>query len=120
MYTGYLLSETSRIELLEKFPPKYKRVIAHHITEAFGVPADIEPPNIPDSVKVTGYIDSGDGVEGLLVSVNGSNVRPDGSKYHITWSLDEGRKPVETNIYVDKAKPVKPIEISVKPKTFSK
>lgn len=120
MYTGYLLTETSRSKLLKKFPPKYKKVVAHHITEQFGVSADTNPPKMPKSVQVVGYIDSGDGVEGLLVEVNGSTSRPDGSKYHITWSLDDGRKAVETNIYVDRAKSVDAFDVEVEPKTFSR
>lgn len=120
MYTGYLLTEKTRGMLLQRFPPKYQRVVAHHITETFGVSKDHAPPKAPESVEVVGYIDSGDGVEGLLVAVNSSVKRPDGAKYHITWSLDTGRKPVETNIYVDKAVPVDPIEIEVEPKTFTR
>lgn len=120
MYTGYLLTEKTRNTLLAQFPPKYAKVVAHHITEKFGVPSDAVPPAMPKTVKVVGYIDSGDGVEGLLVEVNGSIARPDGSKYHITWSLADGRKAVETNIYVDRAKSVTPIDIQVEPKTFTK
>lgn len=120
MYTGYLLSEKSRSQLLAQFPPKYEKVVAHHITEQFGVPATATPPDMPKTVEVVGYIDSGDGVEGLLVEVNGSVKRPDGSKYHITWSLAPGRKAVETNIYVAKAQPIEPVSISVEPKTFAR
>jgi len=48
-------------------------------------------------IKVVGYVDDGEGLEALVVSVNGSTERPDGKIYHITWSLNEGRKPVESN-----------------------
>ena len=118
MYTGYQLSEKSRKKLLQLFPPKYDRIIAHHITEQFGTYKDDPAPEMPESVKVVGYIDSGDGVEGLLVAINGMTARQDGSKYHITWSLDGGRKPVETNNYVNDAVPVKPVSIEVEPKNF--
>lgn len=120
MYTGYLLTEKTRNTLLAQFPAKYERVVAHHITEQFGVSSSHAPPEMPESVEVIGYIDSGDGVEGLLVEVNGTTVRPDGAKYHITWSLAEGRKPVETNIYVNRATRIDPIAIEVEPKTFSR
>ncbi len=35
----------------------------------------------------------------MVVTVNGAADRPDGSTYHITWSLDRarGREPVESN-----------------------
>lgn len=119
MFTGYLLSESSRQRLLSSFPPRYERFIGEHITEQFGVSKDTPPPALPTEVKVVGHIDSGDGVEGLLVSVDGRTDRPDGSKYHITWSLSTNRKPAETNKYVDTATPVEPIAIDVTSKNFS-
>lgn len=118
MYTGYLLTDDSRSRLLQKFPPRYPKVIAHHITEAFGTKKSDPAPAQPKFVSVVGYIDSGDGVEGLLVAVDGSTDRPDGGKYHITWSLKEGRKPVETNNYVSIAVKVDPIDIKVIAKNF--
>lgn len=118
MYTGYLLTDKTRNTLLAQFPPKYEKVVAHHITEQFGVGSEVPAPDMPTSVMVVGYIDSGDGVEGLLVAVNGSTNRKDGSKYHITWSLGPGRKPVETNKYVNDAVDVEPISITVEPKNF--
>ena len=120
MYTGYLLTEKTRNELLALFPPKYEKVVAHHITEQFGVAATTRPPEMPETVTVVGYIDSGDGVEGLLVEVNGLIKRPDGSLYHVTWSLSEGRKAFETNKYVYSAKPVEAVSVEVEPKTFTR
>lgn len=120
MYTGYLLTEKTRNLLLAQFPPKYEKVVANHITESFGVPSNTAPPEMPESVAVIGYIDSGDGVEGLLAEVNGSTDRPDGSMYHITWSLGNGRKAVETNKYVFTAKTVGRTIIEVEPKTFTR
>ena len=120
MYTGYLLTEKTRNELLAQFPPKYENVVAHHITEQFGVAAMTRPPDMPDSVAVVGYIDSGDGVEGLLVEVDGSTLRHDGSRYHVTWSLSAGRKAFETNKYVNGATPVDAVPMEVEPKTFLK
>jgi hypothetical protein len=119
MFIGYELTNQSRNMLLEKFPPKYNRVICHHITEKYGVPKDAEAPPIPESVQVVGYIDSGDGVEGLLVSVNGSTERRDGNSYHITLSIDQDtRKPADTNKYTKDATPVNPLDIEVTPKNF--
>ena len=121
MYTGYLIDEKSRDKLLKIFPPKYPDVIAHHITEKFGVTKYAEEPEQPSSVKVIGYIDNGENIEGLLVEVNGTTTRKSGSKYHITWSIDKstGAKPVDTNKYVDEAKILKkPIYINVTPKVF--
>lgn len=120
MYTGYLLTEKTRNELLALFPPKYEKVVAHHITLTFGVPATTPPPEMPESVTVVGHIDSGDGVEGLLVEVNGTTFRPDGSRYHVTWSLAEGRKAFETNKHVYNATAVEAVPMEVEPKTFTR
>lgn len=119
-YTGYLITETSREKILKRFSPKYSRVICHHITEKFGVPSTEEVPNIPHIIMVDGYYDSGDGVEGLLVSVNGQYRRPDGNLYHITLSLNEGRTPAESNDYTEQGKVLRePFTIMVTPKVFT-
>ena len=96
-YTAYVLDDSSRAALLEKFPPKYPKVVAHHVTVEFGVPEGTEAPP-PASVKVIGYADSGDGLEALVCTVNGKADRPDGKRYHITWSLDPAKySPVDSN-----------------------
>jgi hypothetical protein len=120
MYTGYLLSEKSRAKLLAQFPPKYPRVIAEHVTLEFGVPGDTPPPVMPQSVTIVGYVDSGDGVEGLTVEVDGEARRPDGKLFHITMSLDVGHRAVETNKHTENASPVEPIPVDVTPKTFTR
>lgn len=97
MYTAYVLTDESRKELEGKYPPKYPNFIGHHVTVDFGVPADAEAPEEAD-VKVIGFEDSGDGLEALVVSVNGETSRADGSTYHITWSLDsEKYAPKDSN-----------------------
>ena len=115
MYSGYLINDDSRKKLLEQFPPTYPNVIAHHITETFGVTKYAEAPKNPTSVKVIGYINNDENVEGLLVEVNGKVDRASGSKYHITWSLDKstGAKPFDTNKYVNDATPVTPIHSNI-------
>lgn len=96
-YTAYVLDDASKNILAERFPPKYPEFIGHHITVEFGVPADTDVP-VPANIKVIGYKDSGDGLEALVVSVNGSTRRPDGQTYHITWSLDRSKySPVDSN-----------------------
>jgi hypothetical protein len=121
MYNGYELESGSRQKLLDLFPPKYSTLIGHHITEKFGI-KDKEVPEQPNKVMVVGYIDNGEDVEGFLVEIDGTSDRPEGGKYHITWSIDRasGAKPYHTNMYVDKAVPLKrPIEIDVDAKYFA-
>ncbi len=122
MYTAYTLTEESRTALLEVFPPKYEKVIAHHITVEFGVPQDAEPP--PEAeLRVIGEGDTGDGLQALVVSIDGSTQRPDGKTYHITWSLDpEKYKPVDSNAlladYSNKWKLKLPTPINVVPEVI--
>jgi len=122
LYTGYELTEQSRRKLLERFPPKYSTVLGHHITLQFAVPVGSEEPSAPQSVKVVGYANDGEKIEGLLCQVDGKLERSDGKYFHITWSLDKskGAKPVDTNNILKKASLVVPIEIDVTPKLFDR
>ncbi len=97
MYTALVLTDESRSILEDKFPPKYDKFIGHHVTIEFGVPSDTPLPE-PASVKLLGKKDSGDGLEVIVVSVNGDVKRPDGGIYHITWSLDPDKyAPKDSN-----------------------
>lgn len=118
MFTGYELTTSTRNALLEAFPPKYERVICNHITEKYGIAKSEPSPSMPENIEVVGYIDSGDGIEGFLVEVNGSTQRPDGKHYHITHSIAINRKPVETNNYISDAVKIKSISLRVEPKNF--
>jgi 8-oxo-dGTP pyrophosphatase MutT (NUDIX family) len=97
MYTAYVLTPAARAKLLEAFPPKFPDVIAHHATLKFGVPKDAEAP-APAELMAVGYAND-ESLEAVVVSVDGTTKRPDGSTYHITLSLDrsKGRKPVDSN-----------------------
>src|SRR5437762_1212076 len=90
---GWKLTGNERARLLERFPPKYENVIADHVTLRVGATA--LPPK-PES-RVVGYADDGTSLECLVVELDGTTDRPDGSTYHITWSLGPGRNPIESN-----------------------
>lgn len=96
LYSAYVLDDDSRNKLLNTFPPRYKRTVAHHVTVQFG---NISFDDIPEKavVEVVGHVDSDDGIEALVVTVNGSTRRGDGLTYHITWSLEGKYKPVDSN-----------------------
>lgn len=96
-YSGWEIDEQSRADLLTLFVPTYPDVIAHHVTAQRGVPADAQPPEHAD-IQIIGHV-CRDGVEALVVEVNGSKDRPYGGVYHITWSIDRaaGAKPVHSN-----------------------
>lgn len=94
--TGWKLPQHERERLLERFAPRYERVIADHVTLKLG--GGREAP-LPDEERgtVVGRADDGDSLECLVVEIGGTTDRPDGSIYHITWSLGAERKPKESN-----------------------
>lgn len=117
-YLAYNLTEKAQALLLVKFPPKFKKVIAHHITYAFGVSEDAPlPPKA--SVKVVGYA-SNENIECVVVEVGGTSKRADGSTYHITLSHNEKAKPVQSNDLLKEKgyEPVEAFEIETVP-TFN-
>jgi hypothetical protein len=93
---GWSLHREERIELLLQFPPRYGVVVADHVTLAARVGRDAP---LPDAVhgEIIGRADDGRGVEAMVVRIEGTTDRPDGSTYHITWSLAEGRRAKESN-----------------------
>ena len=95
-YVGWALSDQTRAQLLEKFPPTYAKVVAHHVTLKFGVTSDEPLPSEHEGV-IVGTVDDGMGVQALVLKIGGTSARPGGGVYHITWSLGTGRKPVESN-----------------------
>ena len=113
---GWKLSGNDRVRLLERFPPKYENVIADHVTLQVGGPL----PNRSDA-GIVGRADDGDSLECLVVELDGATDRPDGSTYHITWSLGRGRKAVESNDVLREHgwKPIDPpIAVELEPARF--
>jgi hypothetical protein len=94
--TGWKLPSDERDQLLERFPPKYDNVIADHVTLRTGATPDTPLPRKPDA-KIVGRADDGKSLECLVAELDGTTDRPDGSTYHITWSLGPGRKARESN-----------------------
>ncbi len=93
---GWKLPRNQRVELLQQFPPKYREVVADHVTLATKLPARAGLPS-EEHAEVIGRADDGKGVEALVVRIGGTSDRPDGSTYHITWSLEPGRRAKESN-----------------------
>lgn len=118
--TGWKLPSDERERLLERFPPKYGRTIADHVTLQVGANAETPLPREVDA-QVVGRADDADSLECLVVALDGTTDRPDGSTYHITWSLGPGRKARESNdVLRDKGwKHLdKPIPIQLEPARF--
>ena len=116
---GWKLDREQRRELLERFEPRYNEAVADHVTLA--VHARAEPlPGMVNSA-IVGRSDDGEGVQAMVVTVDGTTDRPDGSTYHITWSLGPGRGAKESNDVI-RARgwtPVDPpIPVKLKPARF--
>lgn len=123
MYVGWLLSEPERQRLLALFEPRYPDVVAHHVTLAFGVGEDHPLPSETQGF-VAGIADDNKGVQALVIEIGGTTARPDGSTYHITWSLDRaaGAKPVDSNRVIRDLgyERVPQVPVRLIPKWFSK
>ena len=95
--TGWKLPEVERELLLSQFPPKYENVAADHVTLRTGATPETPLPRKPGEAHVIGRADDGESLECLVVALDGTTNRPDGSTYHITWSLGPGRRARESN-----------------------
>jgi hypothetical protein len=91
--TGWKLPRNEREQLLQRFPPKYENVIADHVTLRVGG-SDLPPK---PAAQIVGHADDSESLECLVVELDGTTDRPDGSTYHMTWSLGPGRKAIESN-----------------------
>ncbi len=93
---GWKVDREQRKELLQQFPPRYANVDADHVTLQTKAADDA---SLPDETlgEIVGRADDGEGVEAMVVAIGGTTERPDGSVYHITWSLEPGREAQESN-----------------------
>lgn len=114
-YTAYVVE--NRKQVLQHFEPKFDEVICQHVT--FKFPAKKTDPLPPDvhNARVVGYAEE-DGLEALVVEINGSTKRPDGKIFHITLSLDrkKGKKPMHSNDLLARGwKHVTPFTVHLRP-----
>ncbi len=90
-----MLDAKERGRLLQQFPPRYAKPVAHHVTLMTDAEKEPLPPDVRASI--VGSTDDGEGVQAMVVTIDGETARPDGSTYHITWSLNDGRHARESN-----------------------
>lgn len=95
-FVGWEVDRHERDALLQHFPPAYDRVVADHVTLKFGATGDRTPPG-ETQAEIIGFVDDGAGVQAAVVAIDGASHRPDGGVFHITWSLADGRRAVESN-----------------------
>ena len=118
---GWKLDRQQREKLLQQYPPRYADTIADHVTLKAGGNGDPLPP--PANAAIVGRADDGDSLECMVVALNGSTDRPDGSTFHITWSLDKakGRTARESNDVLKKlgwSQLGQPVPIALEPARF--
>ncbi|AWU96160.1 hypothetical protein [Azospirillum ramasamyi] len=118
-YTGWELPAEERGRLLALIPQRYERLVADHVTQSFGAGRD-EPLPTATEAEVIGCADDGEGVQAVVVAIDGTSDRPDGSTYHITWSLERNRRAVESNDVIRDYgwRPLEPVTVRLVPRFF--
>ena len=114
-YIAFVLDQKSKGIVKTLFPPKYSKYVSEHITVSFGdnseeaLAAAVEHFQITKPCfMLTGHFDDDQGVECFSAEalvpdphtgqyVNFITKRMDGGRYHLTHSLSNGRKAVESN-----------------------
>ncbi len=93
---GWKVDREQRKELLQQFPPRYRDVDADHVTLRTKA---ADGAALPEETlgEIVGRVDDGAGVEAMVVAIGGTTDRPGEGTYHITWSLEPGRKAQESN-----------------------
>jgi hypothetical protein len=93
------------------FPASFDRIVAEHVTYAYPDPTCAPAAR---NVRIVGHAKA-DGVQALLVEIDGTSARPDGKLFHLTYSLAPGRKPVESNRLLETVaiEPLTPITVDV-------
>jgi hypothetical protein len=117
-YVGWEVDEAERATLLARFPPLYPQVVADHVTLKLGA-----TPKLPTETggEIVGEADDGRGVQAMVVRIGGTTDRPDGSTYHMTWSLGPGRRAKESNDVIRERgwTPLpQPVPVRLKPHLF--
>jgi hypothetical protein len=117
-FVGWEVNREDRAALLARFPARYAETVADHVTLKLG-----NHPKLPTerAGEIVGEADDGEGVQAMVVRIGGTTDRPDGSTYHITWSLGPGRRAKESNEVIrDQGwKPLaEPVPVRLEPKPF--
>jgi hypothetical protein len=123
-YLAFVLDDASRAHLLQAVPPKFEKVIAHHVTIIF-------PHNKPaEQLMRAAFADMmskemeaevvrhciGEHIEAVGISFNGTTMRPLGGYYHVTVSLEPPAKPVDSNkLFADDAPVGTVSSLAIKP-----
>ena len=116
---GWKVDRDQREQLLDRFPACYAEPVADHVTLKTDAQYEPLPPEV--QAEILGRADDGIGVEAMVVALDGSTDRPDGSTFHITWSLGPGRHARESNNVISDHEWTRfavPIPVTVTPARF--
>lgn len=89
VYRAYTLTPADKAALLRRFPPTHPRVIADHISAQSLQHMHLVKDG-PATGEVIGTFDK-DGMQALIVRVNGSETTASGAPFHVSWSTDFGK-----------------------------
>ena len=98
-YLAFVLDEESRTRLLKNYPAAYSNVVCHHVTICFhGVSEAMveEWQNKKQLCQVMRHYCKDD-VECFSVMLENTMIVPDIRRLHLTHSLAEGKKAVQSN-----------------------
>lgn len=104
-YLAFVIDAPSRARLLEQVPPKFAKVIAHHVTLVFPTSPDdaatarrmmLQLGEQEHDVEVVNHY-VGEHIEAVGVTFNGDKKRSNGGFYHVTLSLEAPAKPKDSN-----------------------
>ncbi|MDB5495087.1 MAG: hypothetical protein JWP86_2424 [Phenylobacterium sp.] len=117
-FVGWSLDPDEREALLKRFAPRYPNVVADHVTLKFGDRAAALPTETAG--EIVGEADDGAGVQAMVVRIGGTTERPDGSTYHITWSLAPGRQAKESNDVIARVgwRDLGPARVTLHPRAY--
>lgn len=119
-YLAFVLDEPSRAKLLASVPPKFKTVVAHHVTILFPkTPIEeakarrlmLQLAGQEHEVKAVSHY-TGEHIEALGVTFNGEKKRPNGGFYHVTLSLEAPAKPKDSNSLTNPTALPKPFNLT--------
>ena len=116
---GWKLDPREREALLARFPPAYDKAVADHVTLRIKAPAEEALPRAGQA-RIVGEANDGRGVQAMVVELDGTTDRPDGSTYHITWSLGPGRAAKESNDVIREKgwRALDPVPVTLTPARF--
>ena len=84
--------ERARASCSSAFRRAMPNAVADHVTLEDPTPKATRCRR-PVDAEIVGRADDGDSLEAMVVTIDGTTDRPDGSTFHITWSLDEPGPP---------------------------